>query len=94
MTLHVKLAKARSDMSGGLPMKVSDAMAIYAEHPERKEICIVYDWLRSRNHHCLYLSGWLLLRCIEFQCSQSDQVGSIFEPASAGSQNILAKVSI
>ena len=68
-------------------------MAIYAEHPESKENCIVYDRLRSRNHHCLYLSDWLLLRCIEFQCSQSDQIGSIFEPASAGRQNIMAKVS-
>ena len=81
-------------MSGGLLTEVGDAMANYAEHPEGKEICIVYDWLFPLSRHCLYLSGWLLLRCIEFQCSQSDQVGSIFEPASAGSQNILAKVSI
>ena len=75
-------------------MKVGDAMAKYAEHPERKEICIVYDWLRSRSHHCLYLSGGLLLRRTEFQCSQSHQVGSILESARAGSQNFLAKVSI
>ncbi len=81
-------------MSGGLPRKVGDAMANYAEHPERKEIWIVYDRLRSRDHHCLYLSGGLLLRCIEFQCSQSHQVGSIFESASAGRQRILAKVGM
>ena len=69
-------------------------MANYAEHPERKEICIVYDWLFPLSHHCLYLSGGLLLRRIGLQRSQSHQVGSFFEPTSAGSQNFLAKVGI
>lgn len=81
-------------MSGGLLTEVGDAMANYAEHPEGKEICIVYDWLFPLSRHCLYLSGGLLLSSTEFQCAQSYQVGSFFEPASAGSQKFLAKVSI
>ena len=69
-------------------------MANYAEHPERKEICIVYDWLFPLSHHCLYLSGGLLLRRIGLQRAPSYQVGSILESAHAGSQNFLAKVGI
>ena len=80
-------------MSGGLPMKVGDAMANLAEHLEGKEICIVYDWLFPPSRHCLYLWSGLLLRCADLQCPQSHQVGSCFKPTCTGSQKILAKVS-
>ncbi|WP_407892695.1 hypothetical protein [Lacticaseibacillus sp. N501-2] len=68
-------------------------MADYATHPKRKEIGLVYVWLHSRNHYCLYLFGRLLLRCAELQRPQSHQVSSFFERTNAGCQKTLAKVS-